>query len=453
MAMPTTEPVRLPPEARLPKVAQGIGFLLAKNELLAAVGRRHGGAFTLNLPVLGPTVVISGPELVKDLFSTSTEFVVRPTHFGQAFGPGSTFSLAGKEQLARRRLLIPPLHGNRMGSYRDIIEGEVMREIANWPEGREFETLEPMLRITLGGILRAVFGAEGSALDELRSFLPDAVKLGSRLYMTPRIVRRDLGSWSPGGRFIDYRRRFDAAVDSLIAEARADDHLDRRRDVLSLLLQARYDDGEPIPDQHIADELLTLVAAGHETTATSLSWAVERLRRHPQLLQRLTQEVDEGGDELRQATIWEVQRTRPVIDGTTRLTKTRIRLGEWVIPEDFTVFVSARLAHASEESFAAAESFDPDRFIGAKPKPSEWIPFGGGVNRCIGAAFAHMETDVVLRTLLRELRFEPTDAPAERPHWRGVAFAPGRGGRAVVYRRASAASNGASHGSVVGHTS
>jgi cytochrome P450 len=249
-----------------------------------------------------------------------------------------------------------------------------------------------------------------------------------------------------------HRRRFDAVVFSLIDRARADRRLDERTDVLSLLVQARYEDGEPIPDQHIADELLTLVAAGHETTATSLAWAVERLRRHPRLLARLTEEADAGGSELRQATIWEVQRTRPVIDGTTRRTKTRIRLGEWVIPEDYTVFVSSRLAHASEDNFAAAASFNPDRFIGAKP-PSAWMPFGGGVNRCIGAAFANMETDVALRTLLRELRFEPTDAPDERSHWRGVAFAPGRGGRAVVYRRTPEPSSGAECDSMPGHAS
>ena len=149
-------------------------------------------------------------------------------------------------------------------------------------------------------------------------------------------MRRDLGRWSPWGRFLRYRRRFDAVVDSLIADARADPAFEERSDVLALLLQARYENGEPIPDRHIADELLTLVIAGHETTASTLAWAVERLRRHPRLLSRLTEEVDAGGSELRQATIWEVQRTRPVLDGTTRRTKKRIRLGDWVIPEDTT---------------------------------------------------------------------------------------------------------------------
>ncbi len=256
-----------------------------------------------------------------------------------------------------------------------------------------------------------------------------------------------------GGRFLRYRCRFDALVDSLIADVRADPALEERSDVLALLVRARYENGEPIPNGHIADELLTMVTAGYETTATTLAWAVERIRRHPRLLSRLTEEVDGGGSELRQATIWEVQRTRTVVEGTSRRTKKRIQLGDWVIPQDTTVAFSIRLAHASEESFPDAASFNPDRFVGAVPKPFAWIPFGGGVNRCIGAAFANMEMDVTLRTLLRELRFAPTDAPGERRHIRGVAVAPGRGGRAVVYRRTAEASSDADSASVADHGS
>ena len=164
-----------------------------------------------------------------------------------------------------------------------------------------------------------------------------------------------------------YRRRYDEIIDGLIAEALADPAFEERTDVLSLMLRARYGDGSPIPNRHVADELLTLLTAGHETTATTLAWAIERIRRHPDLLARLTEEVDAGGSELRQATIWEVQRVRPVIDGTSRRTLTRIRLGEWVIPKDHVVMVSIGLAHASAERFPDPAKFDPDRFIGAPP--------------------------------------------------------------------------------------
>ncbi|MDH6198271.1 cytochrome P450 [Mycobacterium frederiksbergense] len=205
--------------------------------------------------------------------------------------------------------------------------------------------------------------------------------------------------------------------------------------MLALMLQARYEDGSPIADAHIADELLTLLAAGHETTATTLAWAIERLRRHPQLLTRLAAEADAGGSELRQATIWEVQRTRPVVEATTRLARQRMRLGEWVIPEGHVLIASITMAHASERNFPDAATFNPDRFLGTNPDSHTWIPYGGGIRRCIGAAFANMEMNVVLRTLLREFEFGTTHAAGERSRSRGIATAPGRGGLAVVYPR------------------
>jgi cytochrome P450 len=451
MATATTEPVRLPPGARIPKAVLGIAFLVKSGGMLFPLARRYGNVLTIRMPLLGQAVVVSDPILVKDLFSTSTDLIERPTwgpgSLGAVFGPGSTFNLAGDRLLTRRKVVVPQFHGNRVRRYEHIIEEEVMREIATWPEGREFETLHSMTSITLGAILRAILGAEGPALDELRDLVPPMVTLAGPVLAMPRL-RRDLGPWSPWGRYLRYRRRFDAIVDSLIADARADSALEERSDVLALLLHAHDEDGEPIPDRHIADELLSLLASGHETTASQLCWAVERLRRHPRLLSRLTEEVDAGGSELRQATIWEVQRTRPVLDSAVRRTKTRIRLGEWVIPQDTVVLVSIRLAHASEESFPDADSFNPDRFVGAGPKPFVWIAFGGGVNRCLGSGFANMEMDVTLRTLLREFRFAPTDAPGERLHYRGLAYAPARGGRAVVYRRTAGASSDADSASV-----
>jgi hypothetical protein len=228
-------------------------------------------------------------------------------------------------------------------------------------------------------------------------------------------------------------------IGDLISDALADPAFEQRGDVLSLMLRARYDDGSQISNDHIADELLTLLLAGHETTATTLAWSVERLRRHPQLLRRLTEEVDAGGSQLRQATIQEVQRTRPVIRFTARMTKERIRLGEWVIPERRVVIVNISAAHTSEQNFPDPNSFVPDRFLGAGPANYTWIPFGGGIHRCIGAAFANMEMTVTLRTLLREFEFGTTYAAGEPRHSRGVATAPGRGGRAVVYRRRAGA--------------
>jgi cytochrome P450 len=437
VAEATTDPVRLPPTVPIPKWLAAAVLLLARKGSVKVLGRRYGDAFSVNVPVVGPAVVISDPALIKDLFTTRSDLVMRRSNLGSVFGPGSTFSLHGAQHRQRRKLLVPPFHGKRMSGYEAIVEEEVVRETATWPLGREFATQPSMMRITLNVILRAVFGAEGAEFDELRQLLPPMVVLGSRLALLPPWAGRDVGAWSPGARYNRYRRRYDAVIAGLIAKARRDPESDQRDDVLSLLLAARYEDGQPITDSHIADELLTLLAAGHETTATTLAWAVERLRRHPRLLERLVAEVDAGGSELLQATVWEVQRTRPVVEGTSRITRERIRLGPWVIPEHYTVVVSAVLAHGNDNNYPHAAQFDPDRFVGSPPDASLWVPFGGGVNRCVGAAFANMEMLVTLRTLLRRFEFATTNAAGERNHSRGVVTAPGRGGRAVIYRRSS----------------
>jgi cytochrome P450 family 138 len=294
-----------------------------------------------------------------------------------------------------------------------------------------------MMRITLNAILRAVFGAEGAEFEALRQLMPAMVALGSKLAVLP-VPRLDLGRWSPWGRFNAGRREFDSIVDKLIAKALADPGLAERDDVLAIMLQARYDDGEPMSNKQVADQLVTLLAAGHETTATTLAWAVERLRRHPNVLARLAAEAndDGGGGELRQAVIYEVQRVRPVIDITARQVKAEsLQLGEWVIPRGHSIVAGIGLIHADDAVFPDAASFNPDRFIGARPDRNQWIPFGGGYRRCLGAAFADMEMNVVLRTLLREFQLITTREPSERWRSRGIAYAPAKGGRAVVYRR------------------
>ncbi|MBJ7338509.1 cytochrome P450 [Mycolicibacterium sp.] len=444
MGEATTNPVRLPPAPRIPKALQAVAFLTSRDKAITAVARRYGSEFTLNLPIFGDAVVISDPVLVKELFTMSTDLIARAGRLGEVLGPGSTFSLEGADHRQRRKLLVPPFHGKRMPGYEQIVEEEVLREIASWPEGEEFATMPSMMRITLNAILRAVFGADGAALEQLRDLLPAMVLTSSRLTVMPPVARRDYGPWSPAGRAARLRRRYDAIVSGLISDARRDAEFEERGDVLALLLRARYDDGSPISDDHVADELLTLLAAGHETTATTLAWAVERLRRHPRLLSRLAHDIDEGASELLQATIFEVQRTRPVIDATVRLTRSRITLGQWVIPENHVVMVSISLAHAAKRNFADPEVFDPDRFVGNQPDNYTWIPYGGGVRRCIGAAFANMEMVVVLRTLLRKFEFRSTYAPGESAHSRGVATAPARGGLAVLHRRTPRTAVGAS---------
>jgi cytochrome P450 len=290
-----------------------------------------------------------------------------------------------------------------------------------------------MMRITLNAILRAVFGAEGAEFAELRELLPRFVRLGSRLVTLP-IPTVDWGQWSPWGRFWGMRREYDAIVEKLITKAGLD--LDGRDDVLALMLQSRYDDGSAMTHSEIADQLLTLLTAGHETTATTLAWAVERIRRHPAVLRDLVEEVDAGGSALREATIVEVQRTRPVIDLVGRQVKAEnFQLGRWTLPKGYAILVSIASIHQDETIFPDAQAFKPSRFVAAKPDLYAWIPFGGGTRRCIGAAFANMEMNVVLRTLLRDFELAPTSERGERRHFRGVATAPAKGGQAVVRRR------------------
>ncbi|MFI0446691.1 cytochrome P450 [Actinomadura sp. 6N118] len=428
--------VSLPPGPRLPKIAQGLAFVMWRQSTMRLLHRVYGASFTLNLPFLGPTVVISEPKLIKQVFQAKPEIVgLHDFNLGVVLGSGSLFALDGAEHHRRRKLLVPPLHGRRLQAYETIMEEEVMREIETWRAGEEFETLTPMMRVTLNIILRAVFGAEGAEFEQLRELLPRLVDLGSKLMGIP-FLRPDLGPWSPGGRYRAHRRRFDEIVDTLIEKAKSDPDLEDRPDVLSLLVQARYEDGEPITRQHLADELLTLLAAGHETTATTLAWAFERIRRHPSLLYRLAEEADAGGSELRQATILEVQRTRPVIDTTERAVKApTYTLGEWMIPHGHSIMVHIDRVQNDDSVFPDAASFNPDRFVGAKPENSSWVPFGGGTRRCIGAAFATMELNVALRTILREFEIGTTYARPERAHWRGVAIAPAEGGRLVVHQR------------------
>ncbi|BBX16431.1 cytochrome P450 [Mycolicibacterium duvalii] len=436
MTTATTDPVRLPPGPRAPKVLQGLGMVAIQSSMLTALSKRYGSAFTLNVPLFGRMVILSSPSDIKELFSSSRELIGRPKkNLSAILGEGSVFALEGDELLARRRLLLPPFNGKSMRSYETITEAEVRSELSTWPEGVEFETLEPMMRISLNTILRAVFGAEGAELEEMRTLMPAAVEFGSRIALLPEVFRRDVGRWSPGGHFAQYRRRMDDLIAKLISDARADPDFDDRQDVLTLLLRTRYDDGTPISDQHIADELLTLLVAGHETTSSQLSWVIERVRRHPELLARLTEEADAGGSELLRATIQEVQRTRPVLTASLRRTRTRVQLGEWVIPEDTTVMGALHLAMTSADSFPEPEKFNPDRFLGANPNPFAYVPFGGGMNRCIGASFASMEMEVAVRAILREFRIEPTDAADERPFNRGVSIVPNKGGRVVVHRR------------------
>ncbi len=425
-----------PPRVRLPKFVQGVGFAFFRRTAMRHWIKRHGHIFEVNVPIFGRSVVVSDPALVKLVCAASTEQLrnVQP-NLSNWFGPGSMFGLDGSRHRDRRRLLVPAFHGRSLKSHEKVIEDEALRESANWPEGKEFRILEPMNRITLNVILRTLFGAGGAELDELRRIIPPHMRLGQFMAFVPappQWARR----WGPWGKLDEFRRAFDRIVITLIDRADADPNLGERTDVLALLRQRSGQGGGTVMSRsEICDELLTFIGAGHETTATALGWIFERLRRHPGVLAELVSEVDEGGGDLRRATICEALRVRAVIDVAGRRVNTQyFDLGTWRIPQDRTVLVRIADLHENPGLFPHPERFDPHRFRGSRPPAPAWLAFGGGPRRCIGADFAIAEMDVVLRTVLQNFRIQTDDAPDEKSSFRGVAHAPKRGARVVVNR-------------------
>ncbi|MDT5012838.1 MAG: cytochrome family, partial [Mycobacterium sp.] len=321
---------KLPPVVPLPKLVQGAAFTAARVPTVRGLVRRYGEAFTINIPIFGRTVVVTDPALVRQVFTASTDTLINiQPNLSRLLGAGCVFALDRAEHRSRRKLLTPPFHGKSIKNYEQLIEEETLREAANWPVGKEFRTLEPMNRITLNVILRAVFGADGAELDRLREILPPWVTLGSKMARLPS-PSSTLARFGPWGKLAAARREYDEVVATLTARAQADPRLEDRTDIFALMLRARYDDGTAMSHTDIADELLALLTAGHETTASTLAWVFERLRRHPDIATAMAQEADGDENELRQAAILETQRSRTVIDFAGRhVAGPSFEMGDW----------------------------------------------------------------------------------------------------------------------------
>lgn len=425
-----------PPRVRMPKLVQGVEFAFFRHIAMQNWIKRHGHVFEINVPFFGRSVVVSDPALVRSVCTASAEELgnVEP-NLGNWFGSGSTLGLDGNRHRDRRRLLAPVFHGQSLKNYEKIIEDETRRETANWPENKEFRILESMNRITLNVILRTVFGAERTELDELRRIIPSYMKLGQLLAFVPPppAWARRHGPW---GKLDELREAFDRTVCTLIDNADVYPDLVERSDILAFLLRSRHDHESGMPGLDIFDELMTLICAGHETTASALAWTFERLRRHPCVLSELVTEADEGGSALRRATIFESLRVRTVIDVFGRRVRSPdFDLGGWRIPHGRTVIVRIADIHQDPEIYSQPERFDPYRFLNARPTAPAWLAFGGGGRRCIGADFAIAEMDIVLRTILRSFSVQTDAAADEKSYFRGVAHIPKLGGRVIVNRR------------------
>ncbi|HEU5142076.1 MAG TPA: cytochrome P450, partial [Solirubrobacterales bacterium] len=334
---------------------------------------------------------------------------------------------------SQRKLLLPPFHGERMQAYRETMREIAAREIEGWPTETPYKLRPRMQAITLEIILRTVFGLrEGERLGDLREALRDFLDLTTN----PRILLPVLLVGPHRAARLPMLRRRIERVDRLIyaeiAERRRATDLDQREDILSLLATARHEDGSPMSDEEMRDELLTLLVAGHETTATSLAWAMERLCRHPDKLARLREEVKGGDDAYLTATIQETLRLRPVISIVVRRLTEPVEIGGWELPAGIAVTPSIYLVHRNPEIYPEPDRFRPERFLENPPGTYTWIPFGGGVRRCLGASFAQFEMGVVLEELVRRRSFRPANPKPERVFRRAITETPRHDAEVVV---------------------
>jgi cytochrome P450 len=340
-------------------------------------------------------------------------------------GEHSLLLLDDSAHMEQRKLLLPPFHGKRMQRYGELMAQIAGKEIDTWPSGEPYRLRPRMQAITLEIILRAVFGLEhGARLEELRGELRKLLDMLTQPQMLLFPMLMGPERLSRFGPFQRMTAQVDALIFEEIAERRRDPDLDERDDILSMLLQARHEDGSPMSDRELRDELLTLLVAGHETTANALAWAVERLIRHPDKLERLTEEVRAGENEYLDAVVTETLRLRPVISLVARRLTEPVQIGGWELPAGITVTPSIYLVHRRPDVYPNPERFEPERFLSNPPGTYTWIPFGGGVRRCIGGSFAQFEMQVVLAELVRRRRLAPSRPEAEPNLRRAITETP-----------------------------
>ncbi len=436
--------LRAPPEIPLPRLIQSLRFNQRQIEFVFRARRELGEVFRMHGATEDAVVVTSHPDHVRSLFTASPEQA--PSLTGESplrpiVGPDSVLTAVGPRHMRQRKLLLPPFHGEAIEHYTAAIAEAAEREIDSWPLGRPFALAPRMQAITLDVIMAGIFGIDGqparrSPEGRLRATIKGLVNLSTKpIAQVAELmnVRRE----EPVGITRLGRALMDRRMDAVIATRRRED-LGERHDILSLLLQARGEEGEPLTDAEIRDELLTLVLAGHETTANSLAWAWERLVRTPDAHERLVEAVrsGNGAEGAIEATITETMRSRPVVPIVGRRVKLPWQLGDYAVPADTPVLVSILLLHHREDLYPEPYAFRPERWQDRKPGTYEWLPFGGGIRRCLGAALAMAEQRVVLETMARRLDLKAADPEPERALHRNVTMIPRHGARVVIRSRA-----------------
>jgi len=438
--------LKAPPEIRLSRTAQTLRFSVRQIEFVFGAHRRLGEVFRMHTRVVdGGTVITSHPDHVKSLFtadpaeapSLTGESPLRPI-----VGPNSTLTALGERHMRQRKLLLPSFHGEAIARYTTMIADAAEREIDRWPVGEPFQLAPRMQAITLDVIMGGIFGIEGrpergTPEHRLRQVIRQLVWLSTQpVAQVAELLNtgRD-EAVGPTKIALGY---LDRATYAVIRKRRAATDLEQRTDILSMLLQTTDDEGTPLTDSELRDELLTLVLAGHETTANSLAWTFERLVRHPGAYDRLREAVRTDGEDkaaVIEATINEGMRSRPVIPVIGRRVTVPWQLGEYGIDADTPVLMSILLVHHREDVYPDPFAFRPERFLDRKPGTYEWIPFGGGIRRCLGATLAMAEQRVVLEAVARRTDLVADDPAPERAVHRNVTMIPSRGATVVLRDR------------------
>lgn len=427
----------LPPGPSLPAPLQTLRLMARPVPLLERSRREFGDSFTLRAVPVGEMVFVSDPASIKAVFAADRVNTIAPGRnlvLAPLLGPDSLLLLEGDRHLGRRKLMLPPFHGERMRAYEEVMREATEREIERWPIGAPFRLHSSMQEITLEVIMRAVFGVTQRRRDDLRRALLDilsAVRSPATIGVTMPVVRE-----LP--RFKALQRQVaaaDALLASEIAEHRADPGLEQRDDILSLLIEARDENDEGMSDAELRDQLMTLLLAGHETTATALAWAFELLFRRPDALERLRDEVRGGQQsEYLDAVIEETLRLRPVVPFVGRQLRQPMTLDGYELPPGLNVFPAIYLAHTNPETFPEPYAFRPERFLESPTETYSWVPFGGGTRRCIGATFAQFEMRVVLRTVLAGVDLRAGSSEPQPMVRRNVTLSPRDGTPAIVER-------------------
>src|SRR4051794_4677180 len=431
----------LPPGPRLPGAVQTLQWMYRPIEFMESCRAKYGPIFSLRLGPASNVFVIADPLAAKQVLTADPEhFRAGDTNgiFRDVVGNHSILVMDGPEHLHHRRILLPVV-GRHAERYRELIAGIARDRIATWEDGSEIRLLGEMEAISFEVMMRIAMGTDGKSEREtrLRTLIPEMMDRCESPFTLIPWFRHEMGGMSPYARLMKFIDRIDEILYEAIGERRADPLTEVRDDALSLLVRATYEDGSPLEDPVIRDELLTMLMAGYETTTAGLTWAFERLLRSPDKLDRLTKEMETGDQTYLMAVVKEALRRRPVIPIAARKALAPIELLGYSLPAGSVLMVAIYLIHSDPEIYPEPKEFRPERFLGADPKGTEggaWIPFGGGVRRCLGASLAQYELAVVIRTVLEEAELELIEQSDEPVARRRFTLSPGREGHARVRR-------------------